>query len=369
MAHATSVPLEDMRDRLKSIDWVREQLSVTEPLSELPFTASDARVRYEPGWADVGDTDYTGAYLRIAGSEYQLTKQGALELGAVCHLPRSGLQEKTPPHVLEPFVNWWLSSGSDVESRELKALCSEDKIAAIARGTVSPFSNLRLLDTMLAGIEKKFGQGEVLADYKFHHTLEATALRLIVPGERRIIAGTSVPDDTWSVGIDFRNSLTGLKQTSIRGYLFRWWCTNGCIDTQNDTGAFSRRGQTEDDALNWAALTVEEVLGGLEPMFDQVQHLVGERVAGDVQSQMDGLFDDNDINTADRHRIIEEMAETDEMTAYGLLNAITVTANQDGLDHRAVNKIMSMGGQLVSTHAQRCNLGRLHRVHEQPPGV
>jgi hypothetical protein len=345
MVHANAVSLDEMREGLITIDQVRERLAETEPLSEVEFEAGNAEVRYEPGWAAkaVPDTAYTSAYLRLpGGNEYQFTKQGAMELGAVCHMPR-GLQEKTPPDVLAPFINWWLSNGEDVAGRELKALTQNDRVAAVTRGTVSPFSNLRMLDTVLAGIERKYGEGEVLADYKFHHTLEATALRLIVPGQRRVITGTSVPDDTWSVGIDYRNSLTGLRQTSVRGDLFRWWCTNGCIDTINATESFARRGQTEDDAVAWTASTVEEVLGGLEPMLDHVQELTAQPVGGDVRSVLEGLFDDNGITVADRHR---------------------VTANLPGLDYRAVDRLMGMGGHIVGSHSRRCNLGRLHRTVE-----
>jgi hypothetical protein len=364
MVHASAVSLDEMRSQLLTLDQVRERLAVTEPLSEVEFTAGDAEVRYEPGWAakTVADTAYTGAYLRLpGGNEYQFTKQGALELGAVCHMPR-GLQAQTPPDVLAPFINWWLANGEDVAAKELKALCQQDKVAAVTRGTVNPFSNLRMLDTVIAGVEKKYGQGEVLADYKFHHNLEATALRLIVPGQRRVITGTSVPDDTWSVGIDYRNSLTGLRQTSVRGYLFRWWCTNGCIDTINASPNFSRRGQTEDDAVAWASVTVDEVLAGLEPMLDNVQGLTAQPVTGDVRGMLEGLFDDNGITVADRHRVIGEMAEDDEMTAYSLLNAVTVTANLPDLDYRAVDRLMGMGGHIVSSHSRRCDLGKVHRV-------
>lgn len=363
MVHQNAVSIDEMRDKLMTIGQVRGHLGMTEPLSEVEFDASAAEVRYEDGWKDGADTDLTSAYLRLPGGvEYQLTKQAVLEVGAHVGVPRE-LQKEAPPELISSFVNGML--GVRYADKDLKMLArGGNQVLAVTRATVSPFSNIRLLDTVLAGIAKRYGEGEVLADYKFHHTLENTAMRLIVPGERRVITGTGVPDDTWSVGIDFANSLTGTGKTDIRGYLFRWWCTNGCIDTLNATGAFSRRGSTEDDAVAWAAATVEEVLGGLEPMLDHVQELTTQPVAGDVRDTLEGLFDDNRINVRDRHRVIAEMADTEDMTGYGLLNAITVTANQDGLDHRAVDRLMGMGGGFIGSHSTRCNLGRVHRVHQ-----
>lgn len=362
MVHQKSVSIEDMRSQLLTVDEVRERLAATEPLSEIPFTAGAAHMRLEDGWGakSVPLTGYTDAYLRMQdGAEFQLTKQAALEVGAAVGIPRK-IQEDSDPSVMAPLINWRLRERLD--TRELKALGHDGKVLAVTRGTVSPFSNLALLDVIVAGLEKKYGEGEILADYKFHHDLEHTGLRLIVPGYRRVITGTSVADDTWSTGIDFANSLVGLRQLEVNGQLFRWWCTNGCTDTLHAVGGLSRRGTTQDDALEWAAATVEEVLGGLEPMLDHVQELTTQPVAGDVRSILDGLFADYRIPSRDRHRVIEHMADDQEMTAYSLMQAVTMAANLDGVPDRDRQRLMRMGGGIAGTHSQRCNLGRVHRT-------
>lgn len=355
-----AVSVEEMRSHLLTLDQVRARFAETEPLGEVTFESGTAGIRYEPDWAGTELTDYTGAYLQVpGGEEYQLTKQGALQIGAQVGIPRK-IQEDTAPDVLSPFVNWRIHER--LGNKELKALTREGRVQAITRATVSPFSNLRMLDVMLGGIENKYGEGEVLADYKFAHDLEHTGLRLIIPAFRRTITGTSVADDTWSVGIDFSNSLVGLRQLNLQGYMFRWWCTNGATDIHHATGAFSRRGSTEEDALAWAAQTVDEVLGGLEPALDNVQLLTGEAVAGDVRDVLEGLFRDYGIPSRDRSRVIAAMAEDDEMTAYSLMNAITQAANLDGLDDRSRQRLMALGGHVAGSHGERCSLGKLHRV-------
>lgn len=362
MVHANSVAIEDMLPQLLTLDQVREKLAATEPLSEIAFEAGNSSMRLEPGWGndDIALTEYTGAYLQLlGGTEYQLTKQGALELGAQVGIPRK-VQEDTDPGLMSQLVNWRMSNR--IGNKELKALGMQDRVLAITRGTVSPFSNLQLLEAMVTGLHKKYGEGDIYADYKFHHDLEHTGLRLIVPGYQRVITGTAVADDTWSAGLDFANSLTGLRQTEITGQLFRWWCTNGCTDTLNSVGGLSRRGTTQEDALAWAASTVEQVLGGLEPMLDHVQDLTAQPVAGDVRSVLEGLFSDYHIPSRDRHRVIESMADDDEMTAYSLMQAVTQAANLDGVPDRDRQRLMRMGGSIAGSHSQRCNLGRMHRV-------
>ena len=116
----------------------------------------------------------------------------------------------------------------------------------------------------------------MLADYKFTHNLERTNLRLIVPGQQRVISGTRVADDSWSAGIQLRNSLAGTEQTAIDGYLFRWWCTNGCTDTLAEVSALNRRQfPSPEEAYEWARESVDEILGSLEGSFDAVQSTTG----------------------------------------------------------------------------------------------
>jgi hypothetical protein len=217
---------------------------------------------------------------------------------------------------------------------------------------------------MLKGIQDAYGEGEVLADYKFTHNTERTNLRLIVPGQQRVISGTRVADDTWSAGIQFRNSLAGVEQTAIDGYLFRWWCTNGCTDTLASVSALNRR-QTPDpkDAYDWARESVNEILGGLEGSFDAVQSTTALAVEPDqVAAVMRDLFAEHAVPARSRERIIIELADAGEdMTVYDVLGAITVAANADGVSPDAVEQILSLGGHVAhAAGTDRC--GECRRI-------
>lgn len=369
MAHSNVVSVEEMRGHLRSVDWVREQLAATEPLAEAPFLTGDVKLQLSETDSDGKEwhqrelTDLAPATLEVSGGEkYALTRQALMELASECHIPR-GYQTSVPPWLLTQNVNWWLGTG--LGERSLKLLTSgtvdfadagELPLArAMCRATISPFSNIKLLDTMIDGLEKKYGKGEILADYKFQHDLESTAVRLIVPGQQRVIAGSQVADDTWSTGIQFKNSLIGLKQTEVSGYLFRWWCTNGAIDTMASSGGFARRGSTESDVMLWAAEMVDEVLGGLEPALDAVQALTAVPVTNEVTAVLGDLFTQHSLPVREQRRIIASMADTDDMTMYGLMQATTQAANLDGLDWRAVESLMMMGGHIIhSAEHGRC---------------
>jgi hypothetical protein len=353
-----------MRGRLLTLDDVREKLAATEPLADRSFEAPQAQVRLEDGWAaDGDDTALVNAWLRIGEpggtqDEYHLTRQAALEVGAFCRLPRE-LQKDAPPDLVQTFVNRMLTENL-ARSKDIKLLVrpSSNVGTALTRATIQPFSNLAFLDIMLEGIQGAYGDGEVLADYKFTHNLERTNLRLIVPGQQRLISGTRVADDTWSAGIQFRNSLAGVEQTAIDGYLFRWWCTNGCTDTLAHVEALNRR-QTPDpaDAYEWARESVDEILGSLEGSFDAVQETTAIQVAPDqVAATVRDLFTEHQVPARSRERIIAELADAGEdMTVYDVLNAVTVVANADGVSPDATEQILRLGGHIAhAASSDRC---------------
>lgn len=362
-----AVSIDKMRDQLLTLDQVREQLAVTEPLTEHLFTPRGVEFKIPEDWADrevSDDAPLEGAVVQIGGDgasagEYTLTRNSLLETGSACRITR-GYQKAIPPDLLRVNLEWWFGHGH-TEDKEFKLLTREEDgqspvVSAFTRGSVTPFSNLHLLDALLTGIENKYGAGEVLADYKFSHSVERTHMRLIVPGEHRTITGSSVADDTWSVGLQLKNSLIGLRQTILDGYLFRWWCTNGCIDTLATSGGFSRRTQhTPEEVYEWARTSVDQVLGGLEETLDGVQALTDIPVSHDATLVLRDLFAQYNLPVRERDRVIAQMADTDEPNMYGLLNAITVTANADNVPVSAVEQLMAMGGHAAHAVAGRCS--------------
>lgn len=364
MDRAHGVDIEEMRGQLLTLDTVRETLAATEPLGEHTFgTGRGVQIEVSEDFATVPDDSndavatFRTGHLNEGGREFGLSKLALLETGALPGIPRK-LQERTPSWLLQQQLNYWFTEGmADKQFKAMVRHTDEGDVAlAMARGTVNPFSNLRLLDELLAGISAKYGNGEVLADYKFHHTLEETHMRLIVPGHVRTIQGTGTADDSWSTGIQLTNSLIGLKKTEEQGYLFRWWCTNGCTDTLASTGTFSRRGGGDpDEAYNWARESVDQILAGLEHTLDGVQDLVGMPVAGDVVPVLRDLFAQYNIPNRERDRVIAAMAENDTTDMYHLMQAVTQVANADGLEARARMQLMQMGGHITHASTARCN--------------
>lgn len=355
-----TITADTMKDKLLTVDAAREVLASTEPLVEVAYPVGHGiRFKLDPEWnADVtvAGTDLIPATVKVGNGpnaqEFQLTKDAALEATSICGIPKE-YAWRTPAKLVQDQLNYWHRGG--LAGREYKILANEDTALAVTRSTIQPFSNLRLLDEALVGIEDQYGKGEVLVDNKFTHDLRRTHLRLIVPEQSRVIKNTGTDDDEWSLGLQIRNSLIGEKQTEINGYLFRWWCTNGAIDTRNTSGTWSRRGGQGDEVYEWARSAVDEILGGLEHSFDAVQALTEVEIDGSVNDVLRDVFEQYGVPVKHRSAIIEQMVEADQLNMYSVMQAITRVANDPDLPAADVNRLLLVGGDLVHTAQDRCD--------------
>jgi hypothetical protein len=204
----------------------------------------------------------------------------------------------------------------------------------------------------------------VLADYKYTHDLRRSSYRLIVPEHVRQIASARAggKDDQWSTGISVRNSLVGETPTSVQGYLFAWWCTNGSINTHAKSGKYNRRtqGQEEAEVYQWAKQSVDGILGGLEHMLDAVEDLTTTPVEGEVHAVLADIFKEYRVPQKSRESIITSLVEIEDLTMYGVMNAVTQAANVPGVDDKAITALMEIGGDLPRATSSRCE--HCHRL-------
>lgn len=348
-----SITIDDVASKLLTLDQVRERLAVTEPLTVHEFGPDDGvAFRLEPdfnhGMAAQPGTMPINGFVSIGQTELQLTGNALMEIASEAKIGKGFINTYSAELVSE-VLNSYVVSG--MGGKGYKILGIQGSVAAaIPRASVMPYSNLRFLDIALEAIEAQYGRGQVYADYKFNHDLQRTHLRLIVPEYVRTIENTGTDNDTWSVGIQIKNSLTGLEQTEINGYLFRYWCTNGAIDTRSNTNAtWVRRGkigQNEDAVFEWARDAVDEVLGGFEGSLDAVQKLTEISIEGTAREALNDVFTAYKIPGKHRDRIISSMINEDTLTMYSLMQAVTEAANADDLSPVDVDRLMRAGGEL-----------------------
>jgi hypothetical protein len=377
-----SVTVDQMRPKLYTLEQVQRVLARTEPMRPRTFSVGDPYLHFraEPGWqhgvkakdgnepvgvyAVLGNPAGTSNGV-ITASEYQMTRS-TLEETCLAFGFKRDYTRSCPAELLVPHMNYWFREGlldQPKRNRDFQYLVNGDTAVAFTRQSLTPFSNLSLLEQAVAGIEAKFGTGvEILADYKFSHTLRQTYLRLIIPSADTIIADSGTRGDIWSRGVAVKNSLTGTSQTAIEGYLFRWVCTNGQIDTQASSGVWTRRkGATEAEVYEWARQAVDEALSGLDGAFIRFGDLTQIGIEGSLADTIRDVFEHHKIPIHQRPKIIRYLEEYDgEITMYVIMNAITQVANETGLEPATVDSLLRVGGDFARSADQRC--GACHRM-------
>lgn len=371
----TTVPFERASEML-TVAQAREQLAATDQLGfttfwtgELPVTAE-----YGKGWFEGMSTMPAPAWLTLAKGTYQLTHQAAKQLGSTARANQK-YQEFLPPEMLSRQVTWALQEGlhkKNGDGYELKLLLSDkpgrnqddtaDVPLAVAqtRATVEPFSNVRLLDVIMLAVRARLGNeaaASALVDYKLFHDLEHTSFRIVVPLAQQVIAGTGAEDDAWCYGIEVYNSLIGLKQTVISGYLFRLATTAGLSDQEHSAGGFSRRGSTPEAVYAWAAEAAEDILGGMESAFNGLRALPAHVVDGEYASVMEQYFTVSAVSKDLQLRIVTDLEEcpAEELTMYDLAVTTAEAANLDDSTWRDVRTVHDLAGYIVHQGGGMCD--------------
>lgn len=358
----SNVTLDDMKSKLLTVDDVREKFATTEGLTQAEvkmFGAESELARFELGdnWNHEIDRLRDGladvdATVAVNGKEYVLTKDALLEATSMIGLQKQYVC-KTPASLIQPHLNYWYSS----TEKELKVLVnSDDRVLAFMKGTIDPFSNLQLLDKSLEAVEAAYGKGEIWIDYKLQHSLRRTSMRIIIPSYER----SPRVDDPWCAGVQMKNSLVGEKPLSFNGYLFRWWCTNGAIDVHNASGNWNRRRRGQgDEAYEWARQSVEDILGGMESKFAEVEQLANTPIpflkedgSPDPAAALQDVFETYHMPVEPREQIIQVLEHTNDGTMYGIMQAVTQVANDPAMVDTTRESLMVVGSDIA--HARRC---------------
>jgi hypothetical protein len=352
------ITVDQMRSTLLTVDEVYEILSKSEPITEYPLDVGNSVFYLEDAWNHgldaKGGNEAVGASVVIGGHEVPMTKDALLQATSLCGLSTAYVK-RTPAKLIEPHLNYWYGS-QGLGNRPAKILVTNDKASAVTRQSINPFSNVRLLDSVLEGIKESFGDEQVLVDSKFHHSVAGTHMRLVLPQKSFVIHDSGVDDDEWCIGLNLHNSLVGKTKTSLDGYLFRWWCLNGAIDTKASSGTWTRGvgAAEQDDIYAWARDIVGGIMSPLDDSAHLLQAMTSQSIEGDVNQILSDLFDDYKLPARDRKTIIANMVEEDSLTMYSLMQAVTEIANDMSLSPEAQAKLMHVGGDLTHSSTHRC---------------
>ena len=239
---------------------------------------------------------------------------------------------------------------------------------AFVKDSLSTFPNIPVVERVLSRARAKYDTDEFYFDYKLAHSLERTALRIIIPAHRRTIHSArhdAGKEDEWSLGLQITNSLMGDPETrlNVSGYLFSWWCTNGAISTHATSGNYNRRIQGQDlgEVIDWVAGSTDAILNSLEPELDGIEALTRLSLEGELTETVNDVFKQLRVPVPARKGVVDALVESDDFTAYGLMMAVTQAANDPTITDTVREGTMRVGGVIPHTITDRCDA--CHRVN------
>ena len=376
-----TITVEDMKDKLLTLDQAKKELGKTEPLFQRSFPLEGKKsevAQFDLGTWNVFDgdtkkietvpgTDAVEAHVTVGDETFQLTKDALLEATSFIGITKQYAM-RTPTRFIEPELNYWFrNSGAAHGQKTYKMLVMKNKVVGFAKESIVPFSNLRLLEVIEAGVAEKVGKGtEILVDYKFAHSLRRTATRIVIPAvEYEVRKGSG---DMWSLGMQLKNSGVGEQKTplALTRYFFRWVCTNGMLTTSNEMeSVFNRRihGQDDDEVLVWARESVDGLLGQYDADFKRLDHFAKARLPRgmDANHALLDAFETYRVPIDQRPQIIAAFEEERDFSMYGVMNAITRVANDMRIPDTIRESLMRVGGGLPDAHSNRCT--NCHRIN------
>ena len=374
----TVIDLQEIRKagQLLTVEEALNVLHTTEPMDETVFTLDgSSKVRFELPmyWNSEELRTQPGSVVTECTVQVDdadpiiLTKEAVLKMTSSIGLTKDYVL-RSPGPLITPQLNWW-ARNNGVKGAEAMRLLSKDGVAvAFIKSSLSTFPNIPVLERVLDRARDKYNTDEFYVDYKIAHSLERTALRVIIPAYRRTIQSarhTAGKEDEWSLGIQITNSLMGDPETrlNVSGYLFAWWCTNGAISTHATSGNYNRRVQGQDltEVVEWVGSSVDAIFTDLEPELDSIEALTDLTLEGELNDTVADVFKQLKVPVPARKGVIDALVESDDFTAYGLMQAITQAANDPTITDHVLENTMRVGGILPHTITDRCQT--CHRVN------
>lgn len=193
--------------------------------------------------------------------------------------------------------------------------------------------------------------------------------------QHEIIARRDAGKDIVRPGCLISNSETGHGSLSIKGFLFRSYCLNGCVWGMEDAFSFSRNhiggklmeGQnfevfSDETKRKQDEVIIAEMTDALTTMTNPERvRAMGERLRAlksgeavqDAFAAVDALAKEVDIREGEKQGILSSLLRDQDFTQWGVLNAVTEQANVETVSYERACEIEQLGNQIAKLNTQR----------------
>lgn len=299
--------------------------------------------------------------LRVNGyGEFDVNDLGHEQIASRLGIPQRyyDRMRENQPELLAANVNTWLEK--EPEKRLIRTL--DGKVRAFLSDRYRPLDN--------------FDLAEVAFDVLIKHgvRIESTQLtdrRLYIKAVTEQMSMEIKKGDVVQAGIVISNSEVGCGSVKIEPMIFRLVCTNGMIandyamrkyhvgraGAEGDLTAefYADETRKADDKAFW--LKVRDVIQGSfkRDVFEKIAHQMisatNDQITGSVEKAVDVTQERLGLNDDERGGILRHLIKGGDLSRWGLLNAVTRTA-QDVESYDRATELERMGGTVLELPKQ-----------------
>jgi len=258
------------------------------------------------------------------------------------------------PALLDRNVNTWLQNDGD--RRMVRTL--DGQVRAVLSDRYRRLDNYDLAENVLPILQR-------LPDARFE-SVELTDTRMYLKVVTSQVEVEIAPGDIVQAGIVIANSEVGLGTLSVQPLIYRLVCSNGLIASDHALRKthVGRTLQSETEAMTvfrddtLAAddraffLKVRDVVEAavseatFRQMAQKFQKTREVRLTGDPVKAVEVLGDRYTLNESERSGVLRQLIAGGDLSAYGLVNAVTHFSQEVG-DYDRATEFEAMGGKLI----------------------
>jgi hypothetical protein len=262
------------------------------------------------------------------------------------------------PALLDHNVNTWLQT--DNERRMLRTL--DGNVRAVLSDRYRRLDNYDLAENVLPILRG-------LPDARFE-SVELTETKMYIKVVTPRIQVEMVPGDVVQAGVVITNSEVGHGTLTVQPLMFRLVCSNGLIvpDRALRKTHVGRTLQSEEEAITvfrddtLAAddkaffLKVRDVVEAavsevtFRQVVQQMQKMLDIKLTGDPVKSVHVLANRYTLNEAEHAGVLRHLIAEGDLSAYGLVNAVT-HYSQDVEDYDRATEFEALGGKLIALPA------------------
>ncbi|MES2299403.1 MAG: DUF932 domain-containing protein [Pseudomonadota bacterium] len=292
--------------------------------------------------------------------KYDITNLARRQLAEKLKIPFAYFERMRAeqPGLLDRNVNTWLQT--DSERRMIRTL--DGQVRAVLSDRYRRLDNYDLAENVLPILQK-------LPEVRFE-SVELTETKMYIKVITPRTQFEMAPGDIVQAGIVIMNSEVGHGTLSVQPLIYRLICSNGLIAADHGLRKthVGRISQTDEEVITvfrddtLAAddtaffLKVRDVVEAAvsEASFVQVaqkmQRTLGIKLTGDPVKTIEVLANRYALNEVERAGVLRHLIVDGDLSAYGLVNAVT-HYSQDVEDYDRATEFEALGGKLIDLAA------------------